>query len=116
MKRQLLEQLLSLTKEQTCALVGEDMAEFEALMAQKQVIMDQMDTLHRERPEIRREQCPELIGELVALDHQNRLEFDRQYQEAKEKLSKMRKEQRVAHVYNNPYDISHEEGVFFDKK
>ncbi|MGL4738688.1 MAG: hypothetical protein ACRCW2_14645 [Cellulosilyticaceae bacterium] len=116
MKKQLLEELLVLTKEQTSALVSEDMVQFEVLMQQKQVLMDQLDTLQREQPELRAEQYTDLLGELIALDRQNRLEFDRQYVEAKGKLNKMRKEQRVAHVYNNPYDISQEEGVFFDKK
>ncbi|MGL4346185.1 MAG: hypothetical protein ACRCTE_13385 [Cellulosilyticaceae bacterium] len=116
MKKQLLEQLLDLTKKQTVALASEDLETFECLMGQKQEIMDQIDTLHRERPELKLEKHEELLREIVVIDQSNRGEFDRQYQEVKGKLTKLRKEQRVAHVYNNPYDVSYEEGVFFDKK
>lgn len=116
MKKQLLQELLALTKAQAAALHAEDLVHFEALMQQKQVIMDRLDSLQQEQPDLQQEQYPDILRELIALDQRNREAFDRQYREAKDKLSKMRKEQRVANVYNNPYNIAQEEGVFFDKK
>lgn len=116
MKKQLLEQLLALVKEQGIALSNEDMERFEELMNQKQVIMNEMDVLHRAHPELQAEKHEDLLRVLIACDQENRQEFDRQFAQVKGKLSKMRNEQRVSQVYSNPYDISQEEGVFFDKK
>lgn len=116
MKRHLLEQLLVLTDQQTSALKKKDLHKFEELMAKKQRIMDEVDKLHIQNPETKLDKCEDLVEKTIKLDQKNRQEFNRQYEEVKGKLSKMRKEQRVAQVYNNPYDISYEEGVFFDKK
>lgn len=116
MKKQLLEQLLELTKQQTVALASEEIDGFERLMGQKQEVMDQIDELHRVHPELKAEKHDVVLKEIIDRDQANRAEFDRQYQEVKGKLTKMRQEQRVSHVYNNPYDVSYEEGVFFDKK
>lgn len=116
MKRHLLEQLLVLTDQQTSALKKKDLHKFEELMAKKQRIMDEVDKLHIQNPETKLDKCEDLVKKTIKLDQKNRQEFNRQYEEVKGKLSKMRKEQRVAQVYNNPYDISYEEGVFFDKR
>lgn len=116
MKRDLLLKLLDLTKEQATVLVNEDIGTYEKLIKEKQDIMNTIDALHRAQPKLKLESHEEILREIIEVDQRNRQEFDRQYEEVKEKLGKMRKEQRVAQVYNNPYDISYEEGVFFDKK
>lgn len=116
MKKELLEQLLNLTNQQTTALGSEDLDGFQAIMDQKQQIMDQVDRLHQEDPSLKAEKYEDLLREIIIVDERNRAEFNRQYEEVRGKLNKMRQEQRVAHVYNNPYDISMEEGMFFDKK
>lgn len=116
MKRQILEEILRLTKLQKEALVEEDVDKFQELMEEKQVQIDKLDTLHREKPETKLQKEEELLREVVTLDQGNQKEFMRQLEEVKRKLSEMRAKKRVNRVYNNPYDVSQEEGIFFDKR
>lgn len=123
MKQQLIERLLELTKQQSKALQEENIEAFGNLLNARQEIMDQITALEAAHPEVKEEKCEELVKELIALDAQNATEYKRQFEEVKQKLqdtrgqiSQMRQRQHVSNIYNNPYDLSQEEGIFFDKK
>ena len=123
MKQQLIEKLLELTKEQSKALQEENIEAFGELLNTRQQVMDSITELEATHPEIKQEKHQELVKELIALDAQNVTEYKRQFEEVKQKLqdtrreiSQMRQRQQVSSVYNNPYDLSQEEGIFFDKK
>ena len=58
----------------------------------------------------------ELLKMIKVLDDENRNSFDHQLQEVKDKLRQVRLTQKRGVAYNNPYDISYEEGIFFEKK
>lgn len=115
-KRILLNQILELTKEQTIALQEEDLERFEELVGARGVIMQTIDNLHLQNPELK-EQTEELIlKEIIAIDNQNREEFNKQFELVKEKLKTIREKKKRDNFYNNPYTIATEEGVFFDKR
>lgn len=116
MKRQLLQHILELTKQQTIALEKEDIEQFEGLMAKKQEEIDKIEALHRAEPTYRAQKEEDLLIEIVNVDKANSIEFTRQFEEVQKKLRQIRSQKKVGNVYSNPYDISREEGVFFDKK
>lgn len=123
MKEQLLKAILEITLAQQVALTNEDLEGFEALLAQKQAKIEAIERLHQTNPATKEEKHESLLKEIVALDSANNVEFKRQFEEVKMKLQKarqdmnnLRQRQYVNDVYNNPYDISDEEGIFYDKR
>lgn len=123
MKQQLIEKLLELTKKQSKALEEENIEAFGKLLSARQEVMDKITELEAARPEMKEEKHEELVKQLIALDTQNASEYKRQFEDVKQKLqdtrgqiSQMRQRQHVSNIYNNPYDLSQEEGIFFDKK
>jgi ribosomal protein L29 len=116
MKKDLLQQILQITREQSVVLQEENMDEFDKLMEQKQVLMNQIDDLHVKEPELKKQKEEELLKEIITLDNQNQEEFNRQLQKVKADLTNLRNQRQVSDVYMNPYDRSYEEGILFDKK
>lgn len=123
MKKELLEKFLELTKEQTLALQEENIEDFQILLDKRQTIIDQIEELEKTHPEVKQEKHEALLKELIIRDQANVAEYKRQFNEVKQKLedtrkqiSQMRQRQHVSNIYNNPYDLSQEEGIFFDKK
>ncbi|WP_053983211.1 hypothetical protein [Niameybacter massiliensis] len=123
MKQQLLEAILALTLKQQSALQQEDLEAFESLLEQKQEQIDALQALHEKMPEAKEERHEDLLKQIVALDTANNAEFNRQFEEVKVNLQKtrqqiqdLRQRQHVNDVYNNPYDLSDEEGIFYDKR
>jgi molecular chaperone GrpE (heat shock protein) len=115
-KRELLNQILDLTRKQSLALQQEDIEGFGKMMEQKQVLMEQIDELHIKEPELKKQKEEELLKEIITLDKQNQEEFNRQLQKVKADLTNLRNQRQVSDVYMNPYDRSYEEGILFDKK
>nr|WP_302599116.1 hypothetical protein [uncultured Cellulosilyticum sp.] len=115
-KRALIEQLIEITKLQTIALEKEDIDEYNRLLDERQVALDKIQVLHEVQPETKEQHEEELVTQLKAIDAQNRVEFEKQFEEVKKKLREVRAMKKREEHYNNPYDISWEEGVFFDKK
>ena len=115
-KRELIEQLIEITKKQTIALQEEDVDKFIKLLDYRQIVLNQIQILHEAQPETKEQNEEELVAQLKAIDDENRVEFERQFEEVKKKLREVRIMKKREEQYNNPYDISWEEGVFFDKK
>ncbi len=115
-KKELIELLIKITQRQEKALENEDIDKFISLLEDRQELLDKMEVLHQEYPETREQHEEELVKELQALDQKNQEEFKRQFEEVKENLRKVRQMKKSEQQYNNPYDTSWEEGMFFDKK
>lgn len=116
MKKEILLEILKVTKKQEEALKGEDVDRFEDLLHQRQGLMDQLDLLHENKPEYKLQKEEQVLNEIIQVDTSNKQEYYRQYKEVQEKLKKLRSQKKVGEVYLNPYERSQEEGIFFDKK
>lgn len=123
MKERLLKDILDITRVQKEALEKSDLEEFEGLLAQKQTKIDDIDRLHKEQPATKEEKYEDLLKEIISLDEANKIEFERQFEEVKrnlqntrDEMNNLRQRQYVNNIYNNPYDISNEEGIFYDKR
>ena len=123
MKERLLKDILEMTKAQKEVLEKGDLEVFEALLIQKQTKIDAIDRLHKQQPSTKEEKYEDILKEIIGLDETNRSEFKRQFEEVKKNLQNTRNEinnlrqrQYVNNIYNNPYDISAEEGIFYDKR
>lgn len=123
MKEILLKDILEITKAQKEALEKSDLEKFEELLTQKQVKIDAIDKLHKEQSGTKAEKHEDLLREIISLDGANKIEFERQFEEVKKNLqntrdemNNLRQRQYVNNIYNNPYDISDEEGIFYDKR
>lgn len=123
MKERLLKDILEITRAQKEALEKSDLEEFEGLLTQKQVKIDAIDKLHKEQPGTKEETYEDLLKEIIRLDGSNKMEFERQFEEVKrnlqntrDEMNNLRQRQYVNNIYNNPYDISDEEGIFYDKR
>ena len=115
-KREWIIALIEITNLQKAALERAEVEEFITLMDKRQEVLEQIEVLHETYPELREQREPDLVEELRTLDYKNCIEFEKQFKEVKENLRKARQMKKREVHYNNPYDISWEEGVFFDKK
>lgn len=116
MKRELLMKLVDLTKQQKVVLKEENIDEFIKLIDQRQEVLDLLVALEREQLEIPAENCSEIIEELKQTDNENREEFEKQFNDVKNKLKDIRRMKNREEHYAKTYDVSWEEGVFFDKR
>ena len=85
-------------------------------MDEKQIYLDKIEDLHKEHPETKSQKEEVILREIIALDDANKKEFIRQYEEVKQKLQEMRSQKKAKAKYHNPYDVSYEEGIFYDKR
>lgn len=115
-KREWIEELIRLTQQQEKALHEEDIDTFTTLLYQRQKVLDEIEELHQAQPMLREQHEEDLVEELRRLDNKNLREFERQFEEVKINLREIRQKKRREECYSNTYDISWEEGVFFDKK
>lgn len=116
MKRDLIKQLIELTKQQSIALQEEDVDAFIELLNERQLVLDKIDNLYEGNPQLREQHETDLVKELMTIDERNKIEFERQYNVVKEKLREIRMMKRNEGSYSDPYNISREEGVLFDKR
>ena len=116
MKRALLQELLELTKTQKELLEKEEVDRFIELIQHRQDILDKLQELYIKNPELKEQDDSDLLDELKKVDNENREEFEGQFEEVKRKLRETRLMRKNEIQYSNPYDISREEGVFFDKR
>ena len=98
------------------ALEKEDIESFEHFMQQKEQCIKAIDEEGILQDISQDANRQELLKMIKVLDDQNRTRFDHQLQEVKDKLRQVRLTQKRGIAYNNPYDISYEEGIFFEKK
>ncbi len=115
-KKQLIEQLVEITKMQQMVLEEENVDEFIRLLDKREEVIEQIQALHEANPETKDQHEEALVSQLKEIDEKNRVEFERQFEEVKKKLREVRTMKKREEHYANPYDVSWEEGVFFDKK
>lgn len=116
MKTGLINEILRITKLQTSALGNEDIDEFTKLIEEKQICIEKINQITNGNPAMFNEEERALLTETLEIDKMNREEFDRQYEDAKIQLCKIRSLKKRDNIYSNPYNRSYEEGIFIDKK
>lgn len=114
--RDLINEILTLTKLQKIALSNEDIEEFDRLIEKRQVCMDQIDEITNEPSGALNDEDKQILREVEEIDKVNQEEFCRQFENVKFELRKIRELKKRDNMYSNPYSISSEEGIFFDKK
>lgn len=113
-KLELLEKILAITKKQAQLLKNEEIDSFNVLLEQRQGMLEK---LQQATSEINNKEQEEMLLEaLKNQEEENKQELGRQLEEVKKKLKGIRQMRQGENHYNNPYDISWEEGVFFDKR
>jgi len=116
LKKEYLINLLDLTHKQTEALKNDEIDVFQELLNQKQNIFRHLEEVKELGTIIWTEEEKQIINQIELADKWNREEFDRQLEEVKGKLKQIRINKIGNHVYNNPYDVHIEEGLFFDRR
>lgn len=116
MKRELIKELIEITRKQQVLLEQEEVESFIELLDERQSILDQLSELYIKYPELRKQDDTDLLDELKRLDEANQIEFERQFNETKRKLREVRMMKKNETQYTNPYSIATEEGVYFDNR
>lgn len=116
MGQELLLKLLQLTNAQTQALASEDLERFEELMQERQQVIDELECLSKRESWQKVCDNKKLLDTIVKQDKENHSQFLAQLEVVKQKLQEMRAKKKVENAYAQNYDLSVEEGVFFDKK
>lgn len=116
MPKEKIEKLLELTKLQEIALSNENMEAFNTLLNEREQVIEALKRLQQTYPEIKEQYNQEMMMKIREIDSNNHVNFNKQFEEAKKKLKEIREMKKRERHYNNQYDISWEEGIFFDKK
>ncbi len=103
MRTDYLTQLLSITKKQNKALLKDDYEKFIALLQERQVLIDQVNTnaSFQNMPLSERER--EIVDELEGLDKQNQEEYRKQLELTKLELKHINEAKRQNDQYIDPY-------------
>ncbi len=116
MRKELYRQILEISIKQSEALKEQDVEKLEQLIREKQIIIDKIDAINKERYIEPDDEEMEILKKAKEISDQNDKEFMRQYEEAKEKVKEIRNNKRVETAYGHPYNQAMEEGIFFDKR
>lgn len=112
----LIQELIKLTNMQSDALEEEDVETFISLLDDREAVLAEIKALDKKEPHEKTLEEEQLIADLIALDNKNRLEFERQRNEVKNKLKEIRMMRQRENNYSNPYNVAREEGILFDKR
>lgn len=112
----LIEELIKLTKMQEDALKEEDVDTFISLLDDREEVLAEIKVFDETKTHEKTPEEEMLIADLIALDEANRIEFERQQNEVKNKLREIRMMRQRENNYSNPYNVAREEGVLFDKR
>ena len=115
-KVELLLHLLDLTQRQEVLLQEENVDGFIELIDERQFLLNKIQEFNMQNPNVNKEGNGDILDKLIKIDTRNRIEFERQFNDAKDKLRKLRQMRKGESTYYNLYDTSREEGVFFDKR
>lgn len=116
MRKHYLEQALALTMEQTRALQYRDLEMFSKAVNEKQEIINALEQIKLETTTPLSEEEKDIVKKIAEIDESNIKEYHLQFDQTKAEIRRFRQLKRRDHYYNNGYDISREEGIFFDKK
>jgi hypothetical protein len=115
-KKALINEILNLTKLQGVALEDDAIDEFASLIEKRQVCMDKIDEIINLDASVLDDEDKQILLQATEVDQKNKKEFERQFEDVKIQLRKIRDLKKRDTIYSNPYDTSVEEGVFIDKK
>ena len=118
-KKECILELIRLTKLQTKALEMDDVELFITILGQRKDILDIVEGIPQHfallPPEQEKEER-DMMRELIELDNANKSKLGNSMDEVKKELRKIRQHKKTSDNYNKRYDISQEEGMFFDKR
>lgn len=116
MKKELINEILRLTKLQGVALEEDNTNQFTSLLEKKQICIDNINEIINNNSGVFDDEEREMLRKIAEIDEKNRKEFDKQLEAVKLQLRKIRSLKKRDNIYSNPYDVSFEEGIFIDKK
>ena len=116
MKKKLLYDILDFSKREKEALADEDIVRLEMLSRRKREFVERLIQLETENPEEKDEEFIRISEEIKQLDAENTAELQRQMEEVKGELRKVREIKRGTNNYVNPYAQSFSSGQYFDEK
>ncbi len=115
-KKECILELIRLTKLQTEALERDDIDLFTSILDQRQEVLNIASGIPKHEDVLLIEEEEALKRELIELDNANKIKLNSSMEEVKGELRKIRQHKKTSDNYNNPYDVSQEEGMFFDKR
>lgn len=110
-KKKLLILLLDYTKMQTNALENDNFEEFLKIIQERQIIIDQLNTLGEKITQEERE----ILVDIAKIDQENQRIFKIKFEETKEILRNVREQKKLHRTYAS-YEEHMEEGFFYDKR
>ncbi len=116
MRKELYKQILEISIKQSMALKENDVEMLQQLLNEKQIIIDKINDINSKNYIELDEEEKDILNKTKEVADQNDIEFMKQYEEAKEKVRDIRSNKKREQAYSNPYSLSSEEGVFFDKR
>lgn len=116
MEEKLYTQLLEITYLQRSALKEDNIDRFEELLKERQSIIDAIKDLHKAEIRERSEKIKGIIVDLKVVEQENIKIFKQSYEKVKLDLKNLREYNRQGMQYANAYDMSRDEGIFFDKR
>lgn len=113
----LIKQLVEITKKQQEALKVEDVDTYIVLLDERELILEAIKNFDSEdKAHVKTQEEEMLITELIQLDNENRIVYDRLFEEVKNKLKELRLMKNREANYNELYSYTKEEGMLFDKR
>lgn len=103
MRKECFRELLMKTQQQHTYIFNDDYENYIRLLAQRQEILDEIDRLNKDNPHSLDEEEKELLLKIQSIDNENKIEFERQLQETKDKLRSLNQMERTQAQYNSVY-------------
>lgn len=110
-----LNQLLNITNEQKLLLVEGRYEEFIELLVKRQEIIDKINEINKLHNTELSVAEKDVLEKIINIDRQNREEYNRQLEEAKENLRKLNESRNRELNYMSPY-MNYSSGRNFDSK
>lgn len=116
MRKQYLEEVLNLTRKQSESLSYKNLEDFEAILNQKQVMIEKIEALNKNGKLPLTEEEREVLIQIQEVDTSNRVEYEKQLQDIKDELKRIRTLKARENYFNSTYNPAMEEGMFLDKR
>lgn len=116
MRKQYLEEVLNLTKKQSEVLSYKNLEDFEEILNQKQLMIEKIEALKEQGKLPLTEEEREILVQIQEIDTRNRVEYEKQLQDVKDELKRIRTLKARENYFNSTYNVAMEEGIFLDKR
>lgn len=114
MRIKYLQELLEQTKQQNTYIFNGDYEKYIEVLENRQELFNKINDITKEN-EVFSQEEKYLIMEIKTINEENKKEYYRQFEEAKEQLNKINRAKRVGQQYINPYGEAFISGLHFDR-